>query len=245
MYGPRVPAVVVSPYSKPHAVTNVVHDHTSVLATIEAQWNLPALTYRDANAATLADFLGTTMAFAKPPKLVAPANPLPGLKTVLAHGQGTPPPPDALSVLDLKREPQSTRTSTAAASATATSSQLDGGDHPVVGQRLAAAHRGDHGLPANARDRQDEGADEHKHHTDHPAQGLRAGVWERPGDTHSCGREGEPGTQVRQVGALCGQAHAGVRFAVDWLIVHTMNVSFRPMPRPPRARASPRGMMQA
>ena len=38
-------------------VTDVVHDHTSVLATIEAKWNLPALTYRDANAATVMDFL--------------------------------------------------------------------------------------------------------------------------------------------------------------------------------------------
>jgi len=41
VYGPRVPAVVMSAYSKPHAVTNVVHDHTSLLATIEAKWNLP------------------------------------------------------------------------------------------------------------------------------------------------------------------------------------------------------------
>ena len=94
IYGPRVPAIVVSPYSKPHAVTNVVHDHTSVLATIEAQWNLPALTYRDANAATLMDFIDpSTMSFAKPPKLTAPANAAPGLNAVLAHGQATPPPP--------------------------------------------------------------------------------------------------------------------------------------------------------
>jgi phospholipase C len=57
VYGPRVPAIVVSPYSKPNAVTNVVHDHTSVLATIEEKWNLPALTNRDANAATVMDFL--------------------------------------------------------------------------------------------------------------------------------------------------------------------------------------------
>ena len=42
LYGPRVPVVVVSPYARPHDVTNVVHDHTSVLATIEQQWNLPA-----------------------------------------------------------------------------------------------------------------------------------------------------------------------------------------------------------
>ena len=93
-YGPRVPAVVVSPFSRPHAVSNVVYDHTSVLATIEAQWNLPALTYRDANAATLIDFIDpSTMSFATPPKLAAPANPLPGLLDIYAHGQGTPPPP--------------------------------------------------------------------------------------------------------------------------------------------------------
>jgi Phosphoesterase family len=41
LYGPRVPAVVISPFSKPHAVTNMVHDHTSVLATIEQQWTPP------------------------------------------------------------------------------------------------------------------------------------------------------------------------------------------------------------
>jgi phospholipase C len=57
IYGPRVPAIVVSPYSKAKGVTNVVHDHTSVLATIEAKWNLPALTARDANAPTVMDFL--------------------------------------------------------------------------------------------------------------------------------------------------------------------------------------------
>jgi phospholipase C len=95
MYGPRVPAVVVSPYAKPHAVTNVVHDHTSVLATIERQWNLPALTSRDANAATLADFLDpSVMTFAEPPDLATPANPLPGLVQGY-QGQPVPPAPAA------------------------------------------------------------------------------------------------------------------------------------------------------
>jgi phospholipase C len=75
IYGPRVPAVVVSPYSKPHSVTDVVHDHTSVLATIEAKWNLPALTYRDANAATVMDFLGVSQAaFAIPPAIQGPSD---------------------------------------------------------------------------------------------------------------------------------------------------------------------------
>jgi phospholipase C len=74
LYGPRVPAIVVSPYSKPNAVTDVVHDHTSVLATIEAKFNLPALTYRDANAATVMDFLDTShAAFATPPTIAGPS----------------------------------------------------------------------------------------------------------------------------------------------------------------------------
>ena len=72
-YGIRVPAVVVSAYSRPHAVTNVLHDHTSVLAEIERTWNLPALTYRDANATNLRDFLDLTHpALLTPPALSAP-----------------------------------------------------------------------------------------------------------------------------------------------------------------------------
>jgi phospholipase C len=68
IYGPRVPAVVVSPYSKPGGVCNTVCDHTSILATIQAKWNLPAMTMRDANANTMADFLT-----ARPMLLEAPA----------------------------------------------------------------------------------------------------------------------------------------------------------------------------
>ncbi|MCW2545328.1 MAG: Acid phosphatase, partial [Frankiales bacterium] len=72
-YGVRVPAVVVSPYSRPHAVTNVLHDHTSVLAEIERTWNLPALTYRDANATGLRDFLDLKHpAMKTPPPLADP-----------------------------------------------------------------------------------------------------------------------------------------------------------------------------
>jgi phospholipase C len=77
IYGPRVPAIVASPYSKPNAVTNVVHDHTSVLATIESKWNLPALTYRDANAKTVKDFLDVTQpAFLEPPMIAEPPAPV-------------------------------------------------------------------------------------------------------------------------------------------------------------------------
>jgi hypothetical protein len=44
-----------------------------VLATIEAKWNLPALTYRDANAAPVWDLLDfSAPAFPNPPKLKRP-----------------------------------------------------------------------------------------------------------------------------------------------------------------------------
>jgi phospholipase C len=90
-YGVRLPAVIVSPYSRKHDVTNVVHDNTSVLATIEQQWNLPALTYRDANATSLMDFLDTSvMSFADPPQLAQPGNVIPGM---LKGYQGVPNPP--------------------------------------------------------------------------------------------------------------------------------------------------------
>ena len=78
IYGPRVPAIVASPYAKKNAVTNVVYDHTSWLATIEAKWNLPFLTYRDANAKTLKGFLNLegAPAFLAPPKLAEPPAPV-------------------------------------------------------------------------------------------------------------------------------------------------------------------------
>jgi phospholipase C len=88
-YGIRVPNVVVSPYSRPHSVTNVIHDHTSVLATIEAKWNLPALTYRDANAATLVDYLDLSRpTFLDPPTLARPS-----LPAIIEGDCETKPPP--------------------------------------------------------------------------------------------------------------------------------------------------------
>src|SRR4051794_4063426 len=75
IYGPRVPAVVVSAHSRPHAVSSVVYDHTSILATIEAKWNLPALTFRDAKAAPVSDCLDfARVPFPAPPKLAAPSD---------------------------------------------------------------------------------------------------------------------------------------------------------------------------
>jgi phospholipase C len=87
--GVRVPTVVVSPYAKPNAVSNVPHDHTAIIATIAAKWNLPALTYRDAQSATLFDYCDfTTAHFATPPTLAAPA----GSAEVKGDCASGPPP---------------------------------------------------------------------------------------------------------------------------------------------------------
>jgi phospholipase C len=97
-YGFRVPTVIVSPYAKPSYVSHVTHDHTSILKLIETKWNLPAITFRDANADNLLDSLdfNSPPAFLEPPLL-----PEPGL--VVAPTGCTPgdageiPPPDAVS----------------------------------------------------------------------------------------------------------------------------------------------------
>ena len=72
-YGFRVPAVIVSPWSKAGYTSHTLYDHTSILATIERKWNLPALTLRDANANHLGDCLVSSGAapFATPPPLAA------------------------------------------------------------------------------------------------------------------------------------------------------------------------------
>jgi phospholipase C len=74
-YGFRVPCLVASPFAKPGHVSSVVYDHTSVLATIEHKWNLPALTRRDAAASPLTDFvdLGAPPAFTIPASLPRPS----------------------------------------------------------------------------------------------------------------------------------------------------------------------------
>jgi phospholipase C len=90
-YGFRVPTVVVSPWARANYVSNVVQDHTSITAFIERKWNLPAMTFRDANAQPMTDYFDfTTPAFAEPPKLAA----APGLAHGLAqcHAAGLTPP---------------------------------------------------------------------------------------------------------------------------------------------------------
>jgi len=53
--GPRVPMVVVSPYARPGYTSHVVQDHTAITRFVEAVFDLPALTARDANSDALLD----------------------------------------------------------------------------------------------------------------------------------------------------------------------------------------------
>ena len=53
--GPRVPMVMISRWAKPHYVSHVVRDHTSISRFIELLFDLPALTARDANADAMLD----------------------------------------------------------------------------------------------------------------------------------------------------------------------------------------------
>ncbi|HYL70939.1 MAG TPA: alkaline phosphatase family protein [Candidatus Dormibacteraeota bacterium] len=73
LLGFRVPTVIVSPWAKSGFTSHTVYDHTSILATIERKFNLPALTLRDANANDLSDCLVSSgpAPFATPPALAA------------------------------------------------------------------------------------------------------------------------------------------------------------------------------
>ncbi|HYZ56094.1 MAG TPA: alkaline phosphatase family protein [Streptosporangiaceae bacterium] len=101
-YGFRVPSVVVSPYAKRNYVSHVYYDHTSILATLERKWNLPALTYRDANANDLTDFIDLDAlsmghpVFRTLPRLPAPGD-TPAALACSVNGPGTIPPPGSIS----------------------------------------------------------------------------------------------------------------------------------------------------
>jgi phospholipase C len=69
-YGFRVPLIMASPWAKPHYLSNIVQDHTSITAFIERKWNLPAMTFRDANAQPMTDYFDfSAPTFMQPPVL--------------------------------------------------------------------------------------------------------------------------------------------------------------------------------
>ncbi len=98
-YGFRVPFALVSPWARRHFVSHEVYDHTSILKLVETKWNLPALTYRDANAAPMLDMLDLRRpSFAEPPQLAQPlAVADPSALSCSVTGPGTIPPPGSVT----------------------------------------------------------------------------------------------------------------------------------------------------
>ncbi len=99
-YGFRVPCAIVSPWARPDYISHQVFDHASICALVEAKWNLPAMTHRDANASNMLDMLDLSQpAFLNPPALARPllvTHP----KSALAcntSGPGTIPPPGSVT----------------------------------------------------------------------------------------------------------------------------------------------------
>ena len=72
--GARVPFAVISPYARPHYVSHVVHEHTAITRFIEAIFDVPALTARDANSSALLDMFD----FGCPSLTTAPPGPAAG-----------------------------------------------------------------------------------------------------------------------------------------------------------------------
>ena len=98
-YGFRVPCAVVSPWARPNYVSHKVFDHSSICALVESKWNLPAMTYRDANANDMLDMLDlSTPTFLTPPQLAQPLlNVDPAAMTCSTTGPGTIPPPGSIT----------------------------------------------------------------------------------------------------------------------------------------------------
>ena len=98
-YGFRVPFALVSPWARPDYVSHRVFDHGSILKLVESKWNLPALTYRDANANAMLDMLELRFPFfRRPPRLARPLLETdPASLACDVSGPGTIPPPGTVT----------------------------------------------------------------------------------------------------------------------------------------------------
>jgi phospholipase C len=99
-YGFRVPLVAVSPWARRDYVSSVTQDLTSLTAFVERKWNLPAMTFRDANAHPMTDYFDFRKpAFRHPPRLHRAPALGPGVAECRAAGL-SPPLPGATSAQD-------------------------------------------------------------------------------------------------------------------------------------------------
>lgn len=83
--GFRVPLIVVSPYARRHYVSHEPREHTAILRFIEALYDLPALTARDANSDALLDLFDFSS-----PQPPAPNPPAAGVNGCATGGSDLP-----------------------------------------------------------------------------------------------------------------------------------------------------------
>ncbi len=62
--GPRVPLLIISPYSKPGYISHTIYEHSSILKFVETRYGLPPLTPRDSAASNMLD----SFDFTQPPQ---------------------------------------------------------------------------------------------------------------------------------------------------------------------------------
>jgi phospholipase C len=86
-YGPRVPAVVVSPLVAPNVIDHRTYDHASIPATVEKIFAIPPLTQRDRHARDVTALLSLPAPRATPATLPGPP-PAPAVTPRLAQVAG-------------------------------------------------------------------------------------------------------------------------------------------------------------
>lgn len=79
LMGFRVPALIISPWSKRGVVESEIYDHTSILKMIEWRWNLRPLTVRDSDANNIAEALDFDAPSLAAPRFSVPTGPFPQL----------------------------------------------------------------------------------------------------------------------------------------------------------------------
>jgi phospholipase C len=89
-YGVRVPMMILSPYAKAHYVGHKLYDHTSISRFIEARFEMPAMTRRDANAEAPWDMFDFAHrrdeAFGSPPEVTVDQDKLNGCLAIFGPG---------------------------------------------------------------------------------------------------------------------------------------------------------------
>ena len=96
-YGPRVPAVIVSPLIPGNRIDKRLYDHASIPATVGAVFGLKPLTARDTQANKLSDLVTLATPRDTPAVLPNPGNPA-SASTLMPSLAAAPPPVDTTPV---------------------------------------------------------------------------------------------------------------------------------------------------